>query len=213
MSWDQHPPVVGMDTSSFGFHIVSSVPIFMPGSEDAAVGEELSNTGWVVTGAKDSYDRLRLIHSMALRWFAQLPRGTSVWCEEALVLPKNPETTRKLVMVTGVLYAAFMEARPDATWFFVNVSSWRRDVLNPPKGESPKNKDGWKALARRHVHGQRFPETALGATLEGYELRSEAESVRRSEIELWDSEPDLYDAACLMEYGMQQLSKGTAALR
>lgn len=195
---------IGIDSNSYGFYAASSSPIAMFGSDS------VSDVGWITSSSKEWLDRLKEVHHSALEWFAFMPRGSSVWCEEALVLPKNPETTRKLVMMTGVLYAAFMEAKPDATWFFVNVSTWRRQVLNPAKGQAPRNGDGWKALAREHVL-KSWPESALAPALERYDLVSAAAAERAERVKLWDLHPDLYDAACLMEYGQQQLTVGTTA--
>lgn len=205
-SWELHPPVVGMDTGSFGFHVVSSRPILMPGYESTE--DALGVTGWSRSTSKDSYDRLRIAHHAALEWFATLPRGSSVWCEEAIVMMKNPETTRKLVMMTGVLYAAFMEAKPDATWFWVNVSTWRREVLNPAKGEAPRKSEDWKALARQHVTAG-WPEAPEDAT---FEEREEHGVRMHAILSAWDAQPDLWDAACLAEYGMKQLAEGKVKL-
>lgn len=179
------PPIVGIDTNSFGFHAVSSLPILMPGAEDAP-GDGMQTLGWIVAGAKDSYDRLRIVRHVAVDFFKQLPSGTRLFVEEALILPKNIETTRKLVLMTGVLYGAFLEARPDATWFWVDVSTWRKNVLAPPKGTAPRNKDGWKALAK------------LWVSMQGYEV-GEFETVES----IYEREPDLCDAHCLMVYGQQ----------
>jgi hypothetical protein len=193
----EHPPVIGIDTNSFGFHVVSSRPIPMTG---LSYLPEPSCQGWTQAKSKDSYERLRVAHDAALRFFATLPRASCVFVEEALILPKNIETTRKLVLMTGVLYAAFLEARPDATWFWVNVSTWRRVVLAPPKGQSPRNKEGWKAMAAYHVHsGWAYPSFDALSNSDLYKL--------------YEDEPDLYDAHCLMEYGCKVLTSGEARIQ
>jgi hypothetical protein len=205
--WSEHPPVIGIDTNSHGFHAVSSVPISMPSTEPLAL---LTTEGWTISRSKDYLDRLRLAHATARAWFAALPAGSSLWVEEALVLPKNPETTRKLVMMAGALYGAFMSARPDATWFFVNVSTWRKDVLGDearPVGWKA-NKEGWKALARQYVQA-RWPQEPENAT---YEEKLEFGHQMAVLRDMWDEQPDLYDAACLMEYGRQQISSGKVRL-
>lgn len=191
-----HPPILGVDTNSFGFHVVSSKPILMPGA-DGQMDDGERTLGWIVTNAKDSYDRLRIVHHQAIAFFRTLPDGSSLWVEEALILPKNPETTRKLVMMAGVLYSAFLEACPNATWFWVDVSTWRRQIINPAKGQSPRKSAEWKEAARLWVSEHGYPSWREYAELS----------------EVYAQQDDLYDAHCLMAYGAKMLGSGVVKLK
>lgn len=169
---------LGIDTNSFGFHVVASSPIVMPGAE----GFE-QQAGWCTAGSKSAQERRRLVYVTARRFFETIPAGARVFVEEPLVLTKNINTTRLLVMMGGVIEAAFMQARPDAYFFWVDVSTWRKEVLAPARGSAPRNKDGWKALAKLYVsmYFDDYP----------------------SWEQTFEQEPDLYDAACIMAYGEQ----------
>lgn len=166
--------VVGIDSSSFGFHMVSSVPLWGHGSEF-----------FFRSSLADARDRRAEVFPMAHKVFRALPAGTDVWLEEALVLPKNIETTRKLIMMTGVLEAAFWSARPDATWWSVDVATWRKAILGKGSGR----KEEMKALARAYM----LP--LLTSTQE----------------EEYEAEPDLYDAGCICAYGVSVRNTKRAA--
>jgi len=182
--------VVGIDTNSFGFHAVADRPIFMPGEE---AGDDQSTVGWAIVGG-DAMDRRHVMFSIAKEFFSQLPEGSNVFVEEPLILPKNIETTRKLVMMGGVLEAAFWQANPDAAWFWVDVSTWRRLVLGRGSGR----KEFMKDLARAKT---------LDDLRERW-LKMEERHFTRDDglLATYDLQPDLYDAHCIMLYGRQALA-------
>lgn len=170
--------VVGIDTSSKGFHVCSSEPIFMSAR---TLGSRLN---WVLPPG-DAQLRREGAFRGARRMFELLPDGAVVVIEEPLILPKNIDTTMKLVMMAGVIEGAFWQACPDAILWWVNVSTWRRQVLNPPKGYAPRNKDGWKALARQYVLDR-------ADSLWPYSTE---------ELATMEDQPDFWDAACICAYG------------
>jgi hypothetical protein len=169
--------VVGIDTSSRGFH--------------AVLTEAEHSYFWIREHRGDTQRRRESTFREAAHLFEMLPDGSIVVIEEPIILQRNPDTTLKLTMMAGVIEAAFWQACPDATLFWVNVSTWRRAVLNPAKGEAPRDKKGWKALARQHVIDSG--------------VYSEAQLVAM------EAEPDLWDAACIMEYGQQLVAEKQTA--
>lgn len=186
---------LGIDTNSFGFAVTSTAPVLLPrqgaGWEGFTMGER--RHGWVV-GKGDTIDRLELARSSMGAMLRLLPTGQPVhlWVEEALILMKNIETTRKLVIMTGVLYGTFLHEGPDAFWHWVDVSRWRKEVLGKGSGK----KDELKRMAREHVAASwaGLPDEWLE------ELAAHHTAV-----------PDLYDAACIAEYGARMLEPGMLA--
>lgn len=178
--------VVGIDTKARGFHWVSSEPIWDATSDDL----EPTRCGWQMGVSSEGEARIRLlIFSLARMFFRNLPSGAHVFVESPLVLPKNVETTRKLVMSAGVIELAFHVTAPDATWFWVDPQSWKKRVFGraiPPKEfEAPKTKRTklWiQEQARDRVFDEGYPEAIFAA------------------------EPDLYDAWGLMHYGLSEVT-------
>jgi hypothetical protein len=189
--WKTHPPVLGIDTNSYGFHVVSSVPIFMPGMH---LGDEKRTFGWTLSAEKRSDDRRYAAFAAARSFFHTLPRASSVFIEEPLILSGNIVTTRMLVMMGGILEAAFLQARPDATFHWVDVSTWRRRVLGVGGGK----KDHMKDLARRKVQDLWY---AAGVR--------ENDPIRQ----VYERQDDLHDAHCICEYGKYALLDGVVTLK
>lgn len=183
----EHPPVIGIDTNSYGFHAVSTLPVL-------SFAGQVASYGWVQIDKKTTYyHRLADIHEAALALFRKLPSGTTIFCEEALILRTNPETTRKLVMMAGLLYAAFLHAKPDATWFWVDIVVWRKEVLGKGGGRD------MKSLARNYV-------------LEGAKQLHGWDTMREVADE-WDKQADLYEALCIRDYGIKQLNEGKVKIK
>jgi hypothetical protein len=160
--------LVGIDTSSYGFHCVANEPV-LPGQ-----------LAWFAYDASMSLaqDRRLAMFHKARDLFNVLPRHSHVFVEEPLILPKNLETTRKLVMAGGMMEAAWWAAMPDSMFYWVDVSTWRRTVLGIGGGK----REVMKGLAVDWVRNHR-PELV-------------------SKVEESD---DFADAACLCEYGRRSL--------
>lgn len=191
MTWDDHPPILGIDTNSHGFDVVSSVPVLMPGAEDALDGP--LTYGWLKSTSKDHQERAIMMYRLAQLFFGSLPAGTSIFCEEPIFLRTNIDTTRKLNMAAAALYFAFVQARPDATWHWVDISTWRKHVLGKGGGTSAE----MKQMAADHVR--------RGWNLQkDWPLDTEAS---------YDNHRDLYDAHCLMDYGKLMISSGLVKVK
>lgn len=184
------PAIVGIDTNSFGFHAVSNIPIRMMGDDPLS-----TNTyGWVVNRDKDAQQRRSTTFIFAHEFFTALPRASAVFIEEPIIMMKNPETTRKLVMIAGVIEAAFFYAKPDASLFWVPLGVWRKRVLGVGGGKSSIMKD----LAKEWVHKQ------------WWDLPTDAWLPVEAD---YDNKLDLYDAHCIMAYGMWALTTETVRLK
>lgn len=185
--------VVGIDTNSFGFHAVSTEPIHMPGAEDVGDQEDAKSTyGWSLSTG-DAPGRRLLAHLIAYRFFCTLPVGTHVFIEEPLILPKNINTTRMLVMMGGILEAAFWRANPDAVLHWVDVASWRKAILGKGSGK----KEVLKELAKQHT----LRSLEVTSRLQIMRAVGEADAVFAD----YESQPDLYDAHCIRDYGVAVL--------
>lgn len=166
---------VGVDTSSFGFHWVSSRPIRV---DDLMQFDHFKAKGPVE-------ERWVHIYRAARDFFAILPNNSHVWCEEPLALPKNGKTTRILGITAGVIFGAFVAASKltDSTWYWVDVASWKRAVIH--------NGSAKKDEVRRVVREQRD----FNLLLNWHQDKSH---------DPFEDQPDLYDAWALMEYGRLQ---------
>ena len=118
--------VVGIDTNSYGYHAVG-----LADSWHAQAPRSM-----------DPRERRAFAFSNALSLFASLPDGSAVFIEEPIVLLKNIVTTRQLVMMAGVIECAFFTANPDATVFWVNISTWKKATIG--------NGNASKEQIRRH---------------------------------------------------------------
>jgi len=150
--------IVGIDTNSSGFHAVElghALPVL-----HTYQGEE-----------RTASERRPGIYHAFRKYFASLESGAWVFVEEALVLKTNTETTRKLVMVAGLLEAAMFEVEPDAFLAWVDVTVWRRKVLG--RGGGP------TAVMKRMARDKSLE---FG-------------------LPMCDDDPDFYDACCIALYG------------
>lgn len=154
--------ILGIDTNSFGF---------------AWVATEKLRGAWygVIAQDGDALDRRMRTFPVARALFESLPRGTLVFIEEPVIMAKNPETTRKLTMMAGVIEAAFYASNVDAVLHWVGLSSWRKLVL----GKGAGRKVEMKALAFQVVSGRLSPET----------------------LEVFEKDDNLCDAFCIADYG------------
>lgn len=183
--------VMGIDTNTYGWHMVASGPV-----QTTHNGWKTTETyGWYQAPGKDADERRPAIFAEAVSFFAALPRATAVFVEEPLVLPKNIDTTRKLIAAAAVLEAAFWQAKPDATWFWVPLSTWRRVVLGKGSGTRVE----MDSLAQTAVTRIWYRELHV--------------SVWNQMEAVYDQEPDLYDAHCIMLYGMNALAGNQVQIR
>lgn len=166
--------VVGIDTSSYGYHAFATEPFRQPHGH-LGIWYDL-RTGWF-RAEGDAMERRKQIYWSFVVLFQELSgREARVFVEEPLVLMKNTETTRKLVMIGGIIEAALHQEAPDLFFHWVDVATWRKAVLGKGSG----SKQAMKDMARVAV--------------------TEAAPAGFDQI-LFDTEPDLYDAACICEYG------------
>lgn len=116
------PAIVGLDTSSFGFHWVSNTSLLFGGAKHPL--------GYYKAPGPVE-ERWVYVFEEALAFFKRLPDGAKVFCEEPLALPRNGKTTRILGISAGVIFGAFVAATEwtDSNWFWVDVASWKRAVL------------------------------------------------------------------------------------
>lgn len=132
--------VVGLDTAANRWHAVAS---------NGMCGQcgPLKNKAW------DNPDaRRQKLYNEARTFFAFLPNGSHIFCEEPLAL-QNGKTTRQLGLAAGAIWAAHMEY--DLFWYWVNVESWKEKVIG--KGAASKQ------LIQEHLKkaGIEYPEEDL----------------------------------------------------
>ena len=165
--------VVGLDTRTRAFHWVSSIQL---GGR---------RYGWVEEPDKMDVENARAaLYHEARRFFQLIPRGAHVFCEEPLAL-HNGKTTRLLCLVAGAIWSAFIQANPDATWYWIDNSSWKREILG--RGSPP----------NRGKHKPWIEQTLL--TSEDFIAWLHVDLKSRGDFM---TQTDLYDAWCLMRYGI-----------
>lgn len=160
--------VIGLDTDSNGYSWVANF-IF---AED--------RYGWIQCKHKDANDRRNEYTRAAFSMFRSLPPGSHVFCEEPLSL-RNGKTNRILGLAAGAIYGAYVIANPDATWHWVDVAHWKKEVV----GNGNANKERIRLFVRDHP---RFQDEWMDHVTE----------------EDFEKKKDLYDAWCLMRYGVTQ---------
>lgn len=175
--------VVGLDTDTHGFHWSSSEPI--PEGSDVDI---LSQMGYVAVGTSVEARRVS-IYLMVLRLFRGLPANTHVFCEEPLAL-RNGKTTRLLSLAAGAIWAAFVKANSEQSdrscfWYWADVAQWKKVVT----GYGNSSKEDIKQFCLHDDKFRRFSSRAAGPGLPLY-------------ASMCESNPNLYDAWCLMEYGV-----------
>lgn len=179
------PVTFGIDTNSYGFHLAASHPIRL----EFEHGNVPSKFAWHQAGKGLDVDaRRQSALNAACLLFKQIPDGSAVFVEEPIVITTNHATTRSLCMMAGVLQAAFFVANPDASWFWVPLWEWRQEVLGRGSGRKVEMKRA--ALRKSQSTWDR--------------LEAEANQT------LFEEQPDLADATCIMLHGVQQLSSGRA---
>lgn len=172
--------VIGMDTKTRSFHWVRETPL-------AGVVE----FGYMERPAREGVEQARA----ALYWEAdalfselreQLGDGADihVFCEEPLSL-KNGATSRLLALVAGAIWAGFVSSQIDATWYWTDAATWKKAVLG--RGAPP-------------TKGQKHKEWIAETVPTLPEFRA-AFPLPQHGIE-FQQHPDLYDAFCLMRYGV-----------
>jgi hypothetical protein len=186
--------VLGIDTKSTGMHWVSTFGI----GRTSDAGEKY---GWVDCMQKNVDERRIQITQYAHQLFVAIeddrpasPDPIHVFCEEPLAL-QNGKTTRLLGLAAGAIYGAFVLSELDATWHWVDQSTWKKSVLGrgiKPKGyEGTGPKAGWEKEWIREVIVE----------LPGF--MAEDSAVLRQDF---DSQRDLYDAWAIKTYGVRALA-------
>lgn len=168
--------IVGLDTKTRAYHW----------TVDPGFGRVGARYGWCVREKLDpELARIDLFRAAKV-FFGWLPSGSHVFCEEPLAL-QNGKTTRLLNLAAGAIWAAFVAADVDATWYWIDAAAWKKAVLGrgaPPKGQKHKPWIEESLLAR--------PDFLEWQQVSGPDTRGD-----------FMLQADLYDAWCLMQYGMQ----------
>lgn len=171
--------IIGLDTRSKTFHWVSSIQL---GSGNRRWGMSPE-----VKGEDVELARIRLFND-AREFFKLVPFGSHIFCEEPLALAKNPATTRILCMAAASVWCGLVATNRDATWYWTNPASWKKAVLGrgaPPKGQKHKPWIEEQLLM--------LPEFIEWLHFD------------RRDRGVFQLEPDLYDAWCLMTHGSRLL--------
>lgn len=169
-------PIIGMDTSTKGFHWVSTKPLYDGTEVNGAA------TYGFLTCKGETDERRAALFLGARSFFRSLPEGGAcVFCEEPLAL-QNGKTTRLLGLAAGAIWAAHLDF--DVTWFWVDVASWKKMVVG--KGNASKDQ---------------IREFCLGNPAFKHD-NEDGRGVNPS----FEDQPDLYDAWCLKVYGVRQLA-------
>ena len=107
--------VVGMDTASNRFHCVAS---------NGMCGQcgPLEGKDW-----KSTDDRRHKLYKDAQTFFAFLPNGSHIFCEEPISAGKSGKTTVQLGLAAGAIWAAHLEF--DLFWYWVSISAWKSAVV------------------------------------------------------------------------------------
>lgn len=158
--------IVGVDTKSRAFHWATSD------------GSTLTYNGF--TSAQDDHDLARAeVFERSRGLFGDLSPA-HVFCEAPLAL-QNGKTTRLLCMAAAAVWCGFVASEVDALWYWVDPSTWKRDVLGgaPPRGVKHKP---W--IRQRCL--ELWPNVMVPGLVSAFDL-----------------EPDLFDAYCLLRYGQQ----------
>jgi hypothetical protein len=164
-------PIIGLDTSTKGFHWVATKPLY-DGSGDG----DAQTYGFCGMAGMDADERRQILFTTARQFFRSLPEGGAfVFCEEPLAL-QNGKTTRLLGLAAGAIWAAHLDF--DVTWFWVDVASWKKDVV----GKGNASKEQIRAFCLANPAFQHEP------------------------VHVYEEQPDLYDAWCLKVYGVRQLA-------
>jgi hypothetical protein len=156
--------VVGIDTSSYGFHYVG------PGDKHG---------GFRSRGGDVERRRLESLNT-ARRFATELPPGCHVFVEEPLAL-KNGKTTRLLGLAAGAVWSGLMVDQPDLWFYWVDVAEWKKQVVG--RGNAKKEE------------------------IREFVLSNPAWRASGWNQELWDIQPDLYDAWCIRAYGRRFLAR------
>lgn len=128
--------------------------------------------------------RLRLAHSWR-GYAATLPADTWICCEEPLSL-QNPQTNKILAYAANALWmATFFHpviAPMTLRWEWIDVSQWKRVVLGDGNGNADKDQ--------------------IAAWVLEHDLPAEPQ------LDVYEQQPDLYDARCLCNFGVLWLTTG-----
>lgn len=128
---------------------------------------------WKGVKWKNADDRRQKLFEDARTFFAFLPSGSHVFCEEPLSLA-NGETTRLLGLACGAIWAAHLEF--DLFWYWVNVSSWKKGVVGEPNPNKGRVQEFLQSMGVEY------------------------------------DEEDLYDAHCIMGWGVKLLEQQGIAI-
>jgi Holliday junction resolvasome RuvABC endonuclease subunit len=184
--------VIGLDTDSKGFHWASNKPLW------DGTGDQPNPTyvGYSESSA-DTEIRRSISFRMARRFFKDALKEAEivhVFCEEPLAL-QNGKTTRILGLAAGAIWSAFAAevTSHDAYWHWVDVSSWKKDVVG--KGNASKddiaafcqNNPAWKAFSFSRI----WPEDEENAMLYS---------------DIFEINKNLYDAWCIKTYGVRAVA-------
>lgn len=178
--------IIGLDTASNRFHWCSTVPLWDGTGDDP----EPSKTGFVQFAGMEEGACRHLLMMMGKRFFEGIPPGSSVFAESPIIMMKNIETTRLLVAAATAVQLGFFLANPDAAWYWVDVMTWRKQILGrafPPMDYPGPKARRTKMWVEEMVRGK---------------IEFDAEFAETCGA--WDD--NLYDAWGLRRYGELQLS-------
>lgn len=131
---------MGLDTGSNRWHAVTSENVTIQSGP-------LKGKAW-----ENPDGRRQKLYSDAEAFFALLPAGSHIFCEEPLAL-KNGKTTRVLCLAAGAIWTAHLCF--DLFWYWVDVASWKKQVVG--------NGNSDKAMIAQFVReqGHEYPEEDL----------------------------------------------------
>jgi Holliday junction resolvasome RuvABC endonuclease subunit len=178
-------PVLGLDTDSKKFTYAATFMI--PDLTGDTDNEE--SFGWWGASAEVEARRA-VIYQGAKRLFGVLPDGVHVFCEEPLAL-QNGKTTRLLALAAGVVWAAFQEVQPNAWWHWVDVSSWKKNVIGQGNAAKPVVAEWIRRSGDFKTVRARYDQAGTLDFFEDYFIQT----------------PDLYDAWALKIYGARMVPR------
>lgn len=173
------PNIVGVDTASNRFHWSANFPL------------EGYKYGWGLSDQRNVDAGRAVLFRHAVTVFSNIYTfsETHVFCEEPLVLTVNIETTRKLCMAAGAIFAGFVQADlANSYWHWVDQSTWKKQIL----GRGVKPKDYGLELPRAKREKEWIRERVLAHP--DFEAGGDV-------MPDFHQQQDLFDAWAIMKYG------------
>ena len=135
------PPIIGLDTDSFGVHAV-------------CLGAEFADQQciWTFRSRMQDADARRIDACHQFQLFAKaIPEGVHIFCEEPLAL-KNGKTTRLLGLMAGALWGQVVGH--NLWWHWVDVATWKKEVV----GKGNVSKEQIQEFVREHLRRVGIPD-------------------------------------------------------